>query len=81
MRTFIRFLVNLAILAGILAGIGAAITSDAYKNASHDTRIAVPVAIAAAGFALAWLVLSKVVPARKAPPRPPLTYAAPVKRR
>lgn len=80
MRTFIRTLINLTILTAITAALAAWLKSGAYQHASRDMRIAVPVAIAVAGFALAWLVLAKVVPARKAPPRPSFTYAAPAKR-
>jgi hypothetical protein len=80
MRTIARTLINLAHLVGILAVLGAAITSDAYKQASHDTQVAVPVIIAVAGFVLARVALHFVPAKRKPSPRPSFTYAAPVKR-
>lgn len=80
MRTFTRFLINVALLAGTAAAIAAAVASDAYKHASHDMKTAIPLIIAAAGFILACLVL-KVVPAKKkAAKRPSSPYAAPARR-
>lgn len=77
MRTFTRFLINLVILAGTLAAIAAAVASDAYQHASHNVRVAVPVTILAVSFLLAWIVLGKVVPAKKKTTRPSSPYAAP----
>lgn len=82
MRTFARILINLAFLAGTAAALGAAVASKAYKHASHDTRIAVPVVIVAAGFILACLLL-RAIPSRaqlaqrKKAQRPSSPYAAP----
>jgi hypothetical protein len=82
MRTLARLVVNLAFLAGTGAVLTELPNVKAYQHASHNARIAVPVIIAAVMFVLAWVVLSKVIPAKKkAPQRPSYPYANPAGRR
>jgi hypothetical protein len=80
MRTIARFLINLALIVAALAVDSGLITQKAYLHASHDARIAILAAPAAAAFVLACIALHFIPAKKKASPRPSFTYAAPVKR-
>jgi hypothetical protein len=82
MRTFARITVNLALLIGTAAVIGWATTLKAYHDASPHMRMGIVIGIAAAAFIVAWIVLSKVIPAKKkTAQRTSYPYAATAKRR
>jgi hypothetical protein len=83
MRAFARLLINLAFLAGTAAALGWATTLKAYHQASTNMRIAILVTILVVMFALACIVLAKVIPAKKSSAKPSpgsYAYTAPAKR-
>jgi len=82
MRTVARFIVNLVILGVTFVALTGLPRVKAYRHATHDMKIAVPVAIVVVMFALACFVLGKVIPAKKkTPQRPSYPYATPAGRR
>jgi len=82
MRTLARLVVNLALLIGTVAAIGWVTTLKAYHDASPHMRTGIVIGIAAGAFIVAWIVLSRVIPAKKkTAQRTSYPYAATAKRR
>jgi fumarate reductase subunit D len=82
MRAFARFIVNFVILGATFVALAELPRVKAYQHASHDMKIAVPVAIVVVMFGLACFVLGKVIPAKKkTPQRQSYSYTAPAGRR
>lgn len=82
MRTLARILINLILLTATLSAMYWAMTQPSWHHASPHAHDVIIIAIGAAGFILACLVL-KAIPAKAKKParRPSSPYAAPAGRK